>query len=87
LRCSDRWEGKGSGKWHDAGVVWAWLMVIVFPVGIPVAYLILMYNQRLDIDPGQNFLLGKRTAKRFDVKVRSVAESIKCTLYSNPTLT
>ncbi|GMI45467.1 hypothetical protein TrCOL_g8538 [Triparma columacea] len=70
LRCSDRWEGKGSGKWHDAGVVWAWLMVIVFPVGIPVAYLILMYNQRLDIDPGQNFLLGKRTAKRFDVKTR-----------------
>ena len=56
-------------------------MVIVFPVGIPVAYLILMYQQRLDIDPGQNFLHGKRTAKRFDVKVRSVAESIKCAIY------
>ena len=56
-------------------------MVIVFPVGIPVAYLTLMYKQRLDIDPGQKFLLGKRTAKRFDVKVRSVAESIKCAIY------
>ena len=72
IRC-DSSDAKrlGSNPEHAKAWWYAILMIFIFILGIPLGYYVLLWIQRFDVDPGQDALVGQRTAKRFNKETKS----------------
>jgi len=55
-------ERLGTNPQHEFAYWCSFFMGIIFVVGIPVGYLYLLWGQRFNLDPGQDALVGQRTA-------------------------
>jgi uncharacterized protein YjbJ (UPF0337 family) len=52
-----------TNPYYEASYGWALIMIFVFPLGIPIFYFTLLWNQRHLLDPGQDALMNTMNVK------------------------
>lgn len=64
MQCNSDQYGKSPER--DVAAVYSFIMMLIFPIGIPVAHYYMLWKVRLDVDLGQLYLVGKSTAKMWN---------------------